>query len=735
MENCIKKILTKADIVGTIYVKSDKNRSEVKKQVKNLLTIMKQSVKKDSNLLISGFGKLEAYAKKSGPVIWRGRQGGACVKPVRFLNSLTTRILLFLVVLSTLISIGVVITQMRMSQEITQGRYASQAAIAAQLAASIVSAEDIDFYLESLETDNAYYRLLDTLRVIQASSEMTYVFITRIVEGGEVFVFDTDPDPDSSVALGGFSDWSQSGLNSSLQLILSAGERPAPYISDTRWGFFLTAREPIFRDNGTVAGYAGANFYMNTVLTAQQKLYRAIIIVTIFIFMSTLAVYFLIIFRLVIAPLKILTANVSMLPAGEVLFPVLAAKENEFSLLEDTFVNMSKRNAESIATANEANRAKSIFLSNMSHEMRTPLNAIIGMSLIAQSADCIERKNDAIEKIKDASTHLFGVINDVLDMSKIEADKFELHLVDFIFEDVLKKAISIINFRVVEKEQNLNVYIDEKIPHMLICDDQRLTQVLVNLLSNAVKFTPKHGTISLAAELLNTENGLCEIRFDVTDTGAGICEEQASRLFDPFEQAESDTTRNFGGTGLGLPISKRIVELMGGEIQISSKLGEGSTFTFTIKAKKSDMESFNKVSNDESEKAVCFKGYHVLLAEDVDINREIVLALLEPTLLKIDCAGNGSEAVRMFSETPEKYDLIFMDIQMPIMDGYEATQRIRLLDVPKANDIPIIALTANVFKEDIAKCLRAGMNGHIGKPLDFKEVLLLLKHYLPGTKA
>ncbi|MDR1649218.1 MAG: response regulator [Synergistaceae bacterium] len=515
----------------------------------------------------------------------------------------------------------------------------------------------------------------------------------------------------------------------------------------------------------------------------------------------------------------------------------------------------------------QANRAKSGFLSNMSHEMRTPMNAIIGMTTIAKSSSDIEKKNRCIEKIEEASTHLLGVINDILDMSKIEANKLDLSPVSFDFEKMLQKVVGIVNFRVDEKAQNFSVHIDKHIPRVLIGDDQRLTQVATNLLSNAVKFTPECGSVTLDARLAGEEHGVCTLQISVTDTGIGISEEQQSRLFTSFEQAENDTSRRFGGTGLGLAISKRIVELMGGRIWIESELGKGSTFSFTAQVKRGKeeqhsfldpgvnwsnvrvlavddspgiLEYFGEIAGrlgvacdlasggdeacaliakngpydiyfvdwkmpgmdgiefsrwlkrqeaaghacvvimisavawsvieDEAraagvdkflskplfvssiadcinealgasslaaaedsrpEEKDCFKGYRILLAEDVEINREIVLTLLEPTGVSIDCAENGADAVRLYGEAPGRYDMIFMDVQMPEIDGYEATRLIRALDVPGAKEIPIVAMTANVFREDVEKCLDAGMNDHVGKPLDFDEVLDRLRKYLP----
>jgi signal transduction histidine kinase/DNA-binding response OmpR family regulator len=515
-------------------------------------------------------------------------------------------------------------------------------------------------------------------------------------------------------------------------------------------------------------------------------------------------------------------------------------------------------------------QAKSDFLANMSHEMRTPMNAIIGMTSIARSASDIERKDYCLHKIDDASTHLLGVINDILDMSKIEANKFELSITDFNFEKMLQRAANVINFRVDEKHQKFTVHIDRRIPRTLSGDDQRLSQVITNLLSNAVKFTPEQGSVHLDTTLLEEKNRVCTLKISVADTGIGIEEGQREKLFKSFEQADTGISRKFGGTGLGLAISRRIVEMMDGRIWVESEPGRGSTFAFTVQvgrgtakeeslldpgvnwknvrvlavddepeirsyfrdiaqgiglicdtaaggeeaadmierngaydiyfvdwkmpgmdgmeltrrikkgdknksvvimisavewttiedtAKEAGVDKFlpkplfpstiadiineclgagslaaAKESQSESEGTGSFAGYRILLAEDVEINREIVLALLEPSRIAIDCAENGVEALRMFDAAPDSYDMIFMDVQMPEMDGYEATRRIRMLDHPKAKRIPIVAMTANVFREDVEKCLDAGMNDHVGKPLDTGELVSKLRKFLPARE-
>jgi len=392
------------------------------------------------------------------------------------------------------------------------------------------------------------------------------------------------------------------------------------------------------------------------------------------------------------------------------------------------------------------NKHKSAFLANMSHEIRTPMNAIIGMIRIGRCAPDLERKDYCFTKIEDAANHLLGVINDILDMSKIEANKFDLSPVEFNFEEMIRRVVNVNNFRIDEKYQEFALQIDPSIPVTLIGDDNRIAQVIANLLGNAIKFTPERGIISLAASLAGEEKGVCTLQISVSDNGIGIKPEQKEKIFQSFEQAESSTTRKYGGTGLGLAISKRIVEMMGGRIWVESEFGRGSNFTFTIQVKRGTVKESSAKDKRQNKETPAgdiegiFAGRRVLLAEDVEINREIIQALLEPTQLEIDFAENGAEAVRKFSEAPNKYDMIFMDIQMPEMDGYEATRRIRALEAKLRNDnkvllerpmgVPIIAMTANVFREDIERCLHAGMNSHIGKPVNFDEVITKLRSYL-----
>jgi len=538
--------------------------------------------------------------------------------------------------------------------------------------------------------------------------------------------------------------------------------------------------------------------------------------------------------------------------------------KNELLLLRQRISIEEARKA-----ADAANMAKSDFLSHMSHEIRTPMNAIIGMISIGLGSNDIERKNYCLTRADSAAKHLLGIINDILDISKIEADKFELSYSAFDFERTLKNIANISNVQAEEKKLDLIVNLEDDVPAFIVCDEMRLSQVITNLLTNAIKFTPEKGVVTLNISNLNETEDRINLRVEVADTGIGMTEEQQKRLFTPFIQADSSIAGQYGGTGLGLVITKQIVEMMGGKIWIESKLGEGARFIFSLDLEKAkgkprrktyekinlrdvkilaiddckdtlgyfshtfeslklhcdvasdgahaiqvvrdSMENpynlifidwqmpdmtglefaqkvrefnketsivimisandWNKIEKEaiaagidyfiskpifpsmlinsvntcmgmdiyesvedkqesKSERTYDFSHSTILIAEDVEINREIMSAILDCTGVHIDFAENGKKGVSMFNENPDKYALVLMDINMPEMDGFEATRLIRAVDSLQASKLPIIAMTANVFKEDIEKCIAAGMNDHIGKPIDTEELLKKLSQYL-----
>ena len=402
---------------------------------------------------------------------------------------------------------------------------------------------------------------------------------------------------------------------------------------------------------------------------------------------------------------------------------------NQLMLMFHDVTDLKRSREEALA----ASKAKSDFLSSMSHEIRTPMNAIIGMTAIGKAEKELRRKDYAFEKIESASTHLLGVINDILDISKIESGKMELSPIVFHFSQMLERVMCVITPRIEDKRLHFSAEVDPHIPEILLGDDQRLAQVITNILSNAAKFTPDGGDVSFSAKLVEQKNDACFIQMSVRDSGIGMSKEEQGKLFSIFQQAQAGTARKYGGSGLGLAISKRLLEMMDGDIWVESEPGKGSHFFFTARLGVPDETAVAaaETGRDTPDRwDADFSGKVILLADDIDINLEIVIALLEPTHITIDTAKSGQEAVDLFNADPGRYDLILMDVQMPEIDGLQATRMIRALDVPRAASIPIIAMTANVFKEDIEKSEEAGMNAHLGKPIDIGEMVSVLAHYL-----
>ena len=392
----------------------------------------------------------------------------------------------------------------------------------------------------------------------------------------------------------------------------------------------------------------------------------------------------------------------------------------------------------------EASKAKSAFLSNMSHEIRTPMNAIIGMTTIGMREKSIERKDYALKAIESASKHLLGVINDILDISKIESGKMEISPIIFRFINMLDRVVNVVLQALQGKRQHFALEVDPAIPQMVKGDDQRLAQVITNILSNASKFTPEEGHIILSVKLLHRAHNACTVLVAVKDSGIGLSPEEQAKLFTIFQQAEAGTARKYGGSGLGLALSKRIVELMGGTVGVESKKGKGSRFFFSVQLGIPDQQEIAlqecmaescKGDGEKGKPENDYSGHVILLADDIEINLEIVAALLEPTHVVIDMAKSGKEAFEAFVANPARYSLILMDLQMPEIDGLQATEMIRGLGLPEAANVPIIAMTANVFKEDVEKCMAVGMNGHLGKPIVMAEVEKVLAQYLKGKKG
>ncbi|MCL1948462.1 MAG: response regulator, partial [Turicibacter sp.] len=518
---------------------------------------------------------------------------------------------------------------------------------------------------------------------------------------------------------------------------------------------------------------------------------------------------------------------------------------------EKAFISQLVQQTEKAMAANEA---KSLFLANMSHEIRTPMNAIIGMTYIGKRSETLSDKNYAFSRIDGASRHLLHIINDVLDMSKIEAGKLEFNIEGFDLEGSIRQSLEIVESALDDKWQKMTTYLDPALPKEFFSDGQKLTQVLTNILFNAVKFTPAEGKIFLDIRVRQLEGNTYTLAFQITDTGIGINPSQLERIFQPFEQGDGHMARKSQGTGLGLAISKKIVELAGGGIEIQSEEGVGTTVIFTFVGEGSgtlgDVSGFahkkilvisdnpvllanfsenvrhfgayvttrtdlHEIPGDTYDlcfvdgeieetkdfgvlaslqnqpnldnvvamisprhwvglkaspaglgiagllekpilpsdilkcmEEIChpkdktapvplkaaaqktFQEFRILLVEDVEVNREIVISLLEETGVKIDTAHNGLQALEAFYKEPTGYDLILMDLHMPEMDGLTCTSQLRKSGIGNAGSVPIVAMTANVFTKTIDACKKVGMDDYIGKPLDIQVLQDILKKYL-----
>ncbi len=373
-----------------------------------------------------------------------------------------------------------------------------------------------------------------------------------------------------------------------------------------------------------------------------------------------------------------------------------------------------------LASAQQANQAKTAFLSNVSHEIRTPMNAIIGFNTIAMNdPTASEKVKEYLSKIGASSQHLLGIINDILDMSRIESGRMMIKKEPFSFHEAFEQVNTIISGQCREKGIEYKCSIHDDADDYYIGDVMKIKQVIINILGNSVKFTPEGGVISFDIEEQARNDRMTTLRMIFKDTGIGMSSDFLPHIFDAFSQEDSSSTNKYGSTGLGMPITKSLIELMNGNIEVESEKGVGTTFTVTITLERSDRDSIRKEKRRPGGDPGLQKDRRVLLAEDVDINAQIMIEILASKDIKTEHAENGKIAVELFKDhEPWYYDAILMDMRMPEMDGIEATKTIRSLDREDAKTVPIIALTANAFDEDVQRSMQAGLDAHLSKPVE-----------------
>jgi len=415
---------------------------------------------------------------------------------------------------------------------------------------------------------------------------------------------------------------------------------------------------------------------------------------------------------------------------------VVANKELIFEGLEK-----GKRAVELLAAklaAEEANVYKSTFLANMSHEIRTPMNGVLGLLELLKRTELSERQLDYATKAESSALSLLGIIDDILDFSKVEAGKMMLDPEPFKVSKLVLDLDTILSANLRAKPLALHFDVDPLMPQIVIGDANRLKQVLINLGGNAIKFTAK-GEIRVSVQIQNRSEHEVVLAFEVSDTGIGLSADQQVRIFDSFAQADNSISRHFGGTGLGLSISQRLVELMGGQLQVRSEFGIGSTFYFSLSLGLPDVkisetsETSETSEREQSSSLKSLAGLRVLLVEDNPINQMVVETLLEQGGAQVTMAQNGQLAINALLASPDAFDVVLMDVQMPVMDGLQATRHIR--QQLKLTQLPIIAMTANVLASDYQRCIEAGMNDHIGKPFKIKDLVVLMQQFRPPVGA
>ena len=546
---------------------------------------------------------------------------------------------------------------------------------------NLVSIEKLQSYEnpEDMEKED-YKELMNILKEYAEEQSLMFIYFIRLVDNKIQYIIDSDPNPETHYGLDHFEEPSETVLKA------LSGKPAYNQIGDYEegWEGIISAYVPIYDENNKIIALVGVDISDEDIVERRNVTKR---------FTSI--------------------SLISTIILGITSFVVIIRYQRKAK------------------EAKVASAVKGDFLSKMSHEIRTPMNAIIGFCRMAKNTDDPDKKNKYLSDINTSSDYLLELINEILDVSKIEVNKMRLNIEKTSVQSMLKNIETLLSSHISKKNQKFTMNISKNIPKYVYCDEMRLKQILINITNNAIKFTDENGEISIDVSMIERKDNSCNIEFTIKDNGIGIEAKNIAKLFEAFEQADGSITRKYGGTGLGLPIAKHFVDLMKGKISVTSKINEGSTFKFNVWL---DIAS-NKNIKSSSEKTILdtkidCHNMIFLVAEDSEINQIIVKDILENFGANIDFANDGQECIEKFKKNPNKYKIIFMDIQMPNIDGLEATRRIRNMKIEAAKTIPIIAMTAEVFQENIDAAIKSGMNDHLGKPLNIPEIVKVIKKNL-----
>jgi signal transduction histidine kinase len=620
------------------------------------------------------------------------------MKKYKFPDTFIPTVLLILCVAGVIILTLIISSSISRMNELVVSEMRGRLEATAYAAANMITAEQLDTITSEADLSRTEVQgFRSELIQFANESEVLYIYYIRLHENGwHEFIIDNDTNPDTAVSPG--MEFSEDAASMEAESTGRAASSPDGMFDDIDYESmsdyfeytesidmtsFLSAYAPIFDENGKMVYLVGVDAPRENVYHVQQNM-REVQIANIIILALEIGLGFVVIL-------------------------------------------LFRRKA---IQSEAASQAKSIFLSSMGHEIRTPLNVIIGLTDIAMRSKDADKKDDSLKKIYWSGKHLLAMLGDILDMSRIESGKMELQMISFSLDEMINNTIETLDQTAKDKNIKLTYIANEKLPPIIFCDRVRMTQVLVNLMSNAVKFTPEGGNITVSTKLINIESGKLRLQIIIKDSGIGISQNDLDRIFKPFEQADYGTTRRYGGVGLGLAISQNIAHAMDGGITCSSEEGKGSEFIFEAAVGIGSRGLASTITLEDPELKI---DGAVLIADDYDINREIAGTMLESTGATIIYAENGEEAVEEYKKHYDSLKLVFMDVQMPIIDGLEATRQIRASGLEGCETVPIIAMTANAFEEDVKQCKEAGMDAHLPKPFDIGNLFEKIESVLRNT--